>query len=99
MLEQRYIPAAIRPSVGCVESSKTHRRPWYALVRLRRLDAPYVSWERMPAMLSAFAARWRYQPGLQKTVAVVGLGVLAVFLIGAYHKAYRPGGYDVHCFL
>lgn len=50
-------------------------------------------------MLSAWMARQRYQPRVQVTVVVVALAVLAFFLAGAYGKARRPGGYDVHCFL
>jgi hypothetical protein len=50
-------------------------------------------------MLSAWATRWRYHSQLQIIVAALGLSTLVVFAVGAFRKAYRPGGYDVHCFL
>jgi Glycosyltransferase family 87 len=50
-------------------------------------------------MLSAWIARWRRHRLAQIAVAVVGLAILGVSLKETFDKAYRPGGYDVHCFL
>jgi hypothetical protein len=50
-------------------------------------------------MLSAWIARWRRHRGVQIAVAVVGLAISGIFLKATFDKAYRPGGYDVHCFL
>jgi hypothetical protein len=50
-------------------------------------------------MLSAWIRRWRTRPAVQGAVLVLGLLLLGVFLVAASHKAARPGGYDVHCFL
>lgn len=38
-------------------------------------------------------------PSVRLGVVILVVGLLAVFLVGAYAKAARPGGYDVHCFL
>jgi len=50
-------------------------------------------------MLSAWIDRQRSDRRLQAAVAVLGLALLACFLVGAFRKAYRPIGYDIHCFL
>ena len=50
-------------------------------------------------MLSVWMARWRRDAAAQGAVALLALTVLGVFLAGAYRKADRPIGYDVHCFL
>jgi hypothetical protein len=50
-------------------------------------------------MLSAWMADWRRRRPVQIAVAVVGLAILGLYLKETFNKAYRPGGYDVHCFL
>src|SRR5206468_5469499 len=50
-------------------------------------------------MRSARTGRWHDRTAVQVAGVVLGLLLLGFFLVGAYHKANRPGGYDVHCFL
>ncbi len=50
-------------------------------------------------MLSTWIACRRRQPVAQIAVALIGLAISLVFLTQTFSKAYRPGGYDVHCFL
>jgi hypothetical protein len=50
-------------------------------------------------MLSAWIARWRRHRLVQIAVAVFGLAALSICLKATFERAYRPGGYDVHCFL
>lgn len=50
-------------------------------------------------MLSAWMRRWRYRDWAPLAAVAVSVCLLVFFLVGAYRKAGRPGGYDVHCFL
>ena len=50
-------------------------------------------------MISAWIARRRRERPVQIAVALLSLAILAVCLKGTFERAYRPDGYDVHCFL
>ncbi len=50
-------------------------------------------------MLSAWITGWRRNRSVQIGVAVVGLAIIGICLKSTFDKAYRPGGYDLHCFL
>jgi hypothetical protein len=50
-------------------------------------------------MLSAWIARWRGRRPVQIVAAIFGLAALSICLKETFERAYRSGGYDVHCFL
>jgi hypothetical protein len=50
-------------------------------------------------MLSARIGSWQGRRAVQVAIPLAGVALLGLILVGAFHKAYRPGGYDVHCFL
>ena len=50
-------------------------------------------------MLSVWLRRWRRSRLVQIAVAVGAGTILLICLYQTFQRAYRPGGYDVHCFL